>query len=144
MHLSWGFFTVSPGKFMDFRFMVAYSKINVKRHINVSRLFSAVVLGGPWTTFFRDILMLYVECTGDLSVLGVTPPNAVKYQHWDDVDILAFTFHIPSHSSFNPWYFLIFSCSSFLMLLSAGIASPFRTALFCTFLNHNYVLLVSY
>lgn len=33
---------------------------------------------------------------------------------------------------FSPWYFSLFSCSVFLILLWAGIASPTTTALFCS------------
>lgn len=82
----------------------------------------------PWTALYWAETLDVVRgiCWSHSPSLGLTAPNASITG-----TTLDFNLRICSSCSLRPWFFLIFSCSFSLKLLSVGIGTSISTVLFC-------------
>lgn len=78
------------------------------------------------TVLDRDFVWFLGSAEATRPAWGITAPSALIITE----TTVALSHHISWSSSLSPWYFLIFSCSFFLMLLSLTIATSISMAIF--------------
>lgn len=76
------------------------------------------------TVLDRDFVWFLGSAEATRPAWGITAPSALIITE----TTVALSHHISWSSSLSPWYFLIFSCSFFLMLQLPGIATSVATA----------------